>query len=740
MYQLGTFIARFPGRVLVAWLLILVVSVPFALRIGEVLTSESGHAPDSEAGVVADLIASEFADGQGQRLILIRRPEAAHVESEPEFQAVLERLRADPEIDRVTEVADSTLIAGSEEIASAIALVQLRTSDEQRAERKVREIREVLPAPPSSYLLSGGAAGELELEEITQRDALRAEVIGVPLSLVVLLVALGSVVAAALPLLVALLSIVLALALLFALGHLMPIATFAQTVVSMLGLATGIDYGLLMINRFREELRGRGDAREAVAATTRSAGKAVVTSGATVMVALASLLIPPLPFIQSIGIGGILVILVSVLVSLLVLPAALVLLGPRIDFLRVSRREPGDRSRTFWHRGAHRVMRRPHLWTAIGVAVLLLASLPTLRMQLAVTGIRGLTERSESRQVLDVLEESNLDGLLRSFDLVVDFGDRGFFHPSSVRSVSRLTRSVAEMEGVERVLSPTRAGAVPRLMLFGYYATAESARESPLGDLVEQTVSENGRYALLQVYASPQIQPAHREQLDQDLAAKLEEAGLEGLVGGKHAAEIAWTDALYDRFPLAVVLVYLATFVLLGLMLRSLLIPLKAIALNTLTVGATFGVVTLIFQEGWGASLFGLSNGLGFVDTSLPIFVFAIVFGISMDYEVFLVSRIIEGHRTGMSDRDAVAYALGATGGVITSAALIMFVVFAAFATSQVVLIKSLAVGLSVAVALDATLVRLVVVPAVMRLAGRWNWWLPPPLARLVDRLDLRHD
>jgi RND superfamily putative drug exporter len=211
------------------------------------------------------------------------------------------------------------------------------------------------------------------------------------------------------------------------------------------------------------------------------------------------------------------------------------------------------------------------------------------------------------------------------------------------------------------------------------------------------------------------------------------------LIGGGHVAESDWARTLYGNFPLAISLVYLATFILLGIIFRSIVIPLKAILLNTLTVAAAFGVVTAIFQFGWAATLFGLPAGLGFVDTSVPFFIFAIVFGISMDYEVFLVSRVVEGHLQGKDDNEAVVYALSATGGVITSAATIMFVVFAAFVFSEVVLIKSLSLGLSVAVLLDATLVRLVLVPAMMAIAGRWNWWLPKPLQRLVERAPLGH-
>jgi RND superfamily putative drug exporter len=216
--------------------------------------------------------------------------------------------------------------------------------------------------------------------------------------------------------------------------------------------------------------------------------------------------------------------------------------------------------------------------------------------------------------------------------------------------------------------------------------------------------------------------------------------GLTARIGGDFIYEHETTKALYGQFPLALGLVYLATFIVLGLAFRSLLIPIKAIVLNTLTVGAAFGVLTLIFQYGLGATLFGLAGGLGFVDTAVPLFIFALVFGLSMDYEVFLVARIHEAHERGYDDKAAVISALTSTGGVISSAAAVMIAVFLPFVFSEVVLIKTLGLGLAVAIFLDATVVRLTLVPAVMALAGRWNWWLPKPFARLAERVNLSHD
>ncbi|HET8986247.1 MAG TPA: MMPL family transporter, partial [Trueperaceae bacterium] len=259
---------------------------------------------------------------------------------------------------------------------------------------------------------------------------------------------------------------------------------------------------------------------------------------------------------------------------------------------------------------------------------------------------------------------------------------------------------------------------------------------SEIAPLARATISEDGRYVLVRVVPDGALTPADGGAIHAALTASLADLGLTGQIGGGYVRGTEWTEVLYRSFPLALGVVALATIVLLGLAFRSVLIPLKAVALNVLTVGAAFGVLTLVMQDGWLSRLLGTGPVLGYIDTSAPLFIFAIVFGLSMDYEVFLVARIREAHVAGLSDHDAVASALAATGGVITSAAAVMVTVFALFLFSHVELIRMLGLGLTVAVVLDATLVRLALVPALMTLAGRWNWWLPGPLRWLARQTD----
>ncbi len=744
MFKIAHLATRRPWLVLGVWGVVLLGSLPLALRVGTVLTSDVGAAPGSQAVEVRGLLEQNFAvsgEGRSQIVLVADGGESglSMTALEERFDTLLAEVRTLPGVVSVQGPADNPLLPGFGAEQASLALVEAAATTREGALETYQALRDFLPrAGGLVYHLTGVLAVDQELQKISKQDALRAEVLGLSVSLVVLALVFGAVVAATLPLLVAVVSITLSLAALYLLGLVTPVASFALSVVSLLGLATGIDYALLIVNRYREEL-AQGDVRQAVQRTTVSAGKAVVVSGLTVLVALSALLIPPLSFIRSIGAASIVVMFFSVAVSVTALPALLTLLGGRVNLLSLTRREPGTRSRAFWQARGQLVMRRPVLWTVLGVAVLVGLGLPAFEMQLGISGINGLTAQTETRQAQDVLERLGLADLEDSFDVLVDFGERGFYHPSSVRGVAKLTRALQGLGHVGQVYSPTTSTGVPALITYQYYASRDLALASPLADLVEATVSRDGRYALLRVFPDA-ASPKALTDLSTVLRATTQDLGLNAMFGGKLTQEQEWAGTLYGSFPYAVLFVYLSTFVLLGLAFKSVLIPLKSILLNTLTVLAAFGAITAVFQMGFLARVFGLSGGLGFVETSVPVFIFAVVFGLSMDYEVFLVSRIFEGHQRGLSDRDAVLHALVSTGNVISSAALIMVIVFSIFIFSHIVLIKTLSLGLSVAIILDATLVRSALVPAMMLLMGKWNWWLPKPVARLAKRVDFGHD
>ncbi len=725
---LGRLVATYPRWVLLSWFVLGVVSLPYAARVGEVLTAEPVPPSSGESLQVQRLIADEFALPEGEALVAILRPRvgAADADFVRRVEAVADAVASVPGVSYVNDPTDPLgFDLVNEEGAYAAVLIGLEPQSRQEARATVTAVKEALAdAAGIAHDLAGGMATLMEIEEVSQRDARRAELYGLPIALLILVLAFGALVAAGLPLLSAVTTIVVSSALLFALGHVIEFAVFTRTVVTMLGLATGIDYALLIVSRFREELGAGLSAREAAERTTAEAGKAVAFSGVTVVVALLSLLVPPVGFIRSIGVATTVVLVVAVLVAITAVPATLALLGTNVNRLRVTRREPGTRSRRFWRERAQVTLMHPGRWAVVGLVVLVLLSLPAMRLLVGEPGARGMSRETEARQVLEALEEQGLAGLLSPFDVVVDTGEAGFFHPASVRAVSLLERALGDLPGVQLVSSPFALTSVPRIFLYQYYASAELARGSEVAPLVAATVSENGRYVLLRVLPTGSLTPASGADLLSRVEAAVSASALPGRVGGSYVKDLESAAAIYGSFPLALTLVALATTLLLGLAFRSLLIPLKAVVVNALTVTAGFGVLVIVIQDGAFASLLGGST-LGFIDTSAPLFIFAMVFGLSMDYEVFLVARVREAHLMGLSDRDAIVHALSSTGGVITSAAAVMITVFALLMFSHVELIKALGLGLTIAVLLDATLVRLVLVPSLIMLAGRWNWWLP---------------
>lgn len=411
--RIASFSTNYPKTVLFLWLLLLLVSLPLSRQVGSVLSNDAGLAPNSQAHEVAAIIAQDFVQQANYELIITAESLDGNVPVEElgaNLQSLAETIRSLPNIKDVQTNREQPLIPTFDDSGNSLMLIELDTTERDDILAVTEDIVSLLPeSGPLQFFLTGWPAIELELQAISSRDAFRAEVIGLSISLVVLVLVFGAVVAALLPILVAIMTIVLSLAMLFLVGQLGPVANFTTTIVSLLGLATGIDYALLMVNRYREELAAGFDAKAAAARTTITAGKAVSVSGLTVLIALAALLIPPLEYIRSMGVSSIITMFFSVSISVTVLPAVFTLLGHNINRLQISRKPPGTRSREFWRNRARSVLKRPVMWTIAGIGILLTLSLPTLSMQVDFSGIRGLTEQTSATQaqaVLDNLEVS----------------------------------------------------------------------------------------------------------------------------------------------------------------------------------------------------------------------------------------------------------------------------------------------------------------------------------------------
>ena len=571
-------------------------------------------------------------------------------------------------------------------------------------------------------LIGGDASVAFENNEMAQHDLEKGERFGVPVALLVLLVLFGAVVATLLPLGLAIVSIVVALAAVAIIGQYGQLVFFVTLMVVMIGLAVGIDYSLLIVSRFKEELERGLSPREAVKMTGGTAGRTVFFSGATVVLALIGLLIVPASFYQSLALGAILVVIASLAATLTLLPAVLALLGPRVDLLsipflaRFSLKTPEASVDGFWESTTRAVTRFPVISIlAIGVPMVFIT---LFYFDLGVLGIDGIKtglndvntfpDSAETKKAFLLLEEEfsvgevSPAGVLSPAEIVID---ANINDPSVQQAIAALQQAIIE--------SPE-------------FPVPPALQVNDAGDLALLTLPFPGESTSR---AATDDMAVLREEL---IPAAFEGVQAEVYVGGL-TAESADFYGIVDRYtPIVFVFVLGLSFIILMMVFRSIVIPLKAIVMNLLSVGTTYGLLVLVFQKGIGASLFGFDQA-EVIDAWLPLFLFTILFGLSMDYHVFLLSRIRERYDETEDNTEAVAYGLRSTAGIITGAALIMVVVFGAFASGETIVNQLMGFGLAVAVLLDATLVRSVLVPASMEVLGKGNWYLPSWLNWVPD-------
>jgi putative drug exporter of the RND superfamily len=550
-----------------------------------------------------------------------------------------------------------------------------------------------------------------------EEDLARAESLTFPIVLVLLVLVFGSVIAAGLPLAIGVMAIVGTFLALTIMTAFTDVSVYSINLTTMLGLGLGIDYALFIVSRYREELHAGFDTNAAVARTVETAGRTVLFSGLTVAASLAALLVFPQYFLKSFAYAGIAVVALSVVGALVFLPALLAALGPRIDKWMLWRRRPKEVGEGFWHRVAVYVMRRAALIAIAVVALLLFLGAPFLGAEFGLPDDRVLPADASSRGVQDDIR-NNFSTQEAGGLMVVA---RDVNHPATLRSdVAGYAADLSRIDGVARVDALT-----------GSYVEGERvARPTPLSRGFAR-----GDATWLSVVPSVEPVSPAGEELVADVRA--EQSPFEVLVTGPSAELVDGKSSIFDRVPLAAAIIAVVTFVLLFMMTGSILVPVKAVVLNLLSLTATFGAMVWIFQEGHLSDVLNFT-ATGTLDTTSPILMFCIAFGLSMDYEVFLLSRIKEEHdRTG-DNQASVAIGLEKTGRIVTAAAALIAVVFIAFATSEISFIKLMGVGLSLAVIMDATLIRATLVPAFMRLAGEANWWAPKPLRRLYERYGLK--
>jgi putative drug exporter of the RND superfamily len=561
-----------------------------------------------------------------------------------------------------------------------------------------------------SYV-TGQAAIQHDLDPIFSQDLRKGEMIALPIAVLVLLAVFGLSVAVTMPFIFAACTVMATLSGVYLYAHFLTTATYVTNLVFLIGLGIAIDYSLLVIYRFREELRRPGEVEDAIVRTMQTAGRAVVFSGATVAIGLALLLFMPLPFIRSIGVGGFLIPLASIAAALTLQPVLLSLYGrrgvARIPVLPRRFRAEGETG--FWHRLAWSIMRRPLVYLFAGSALLLAAGAPVFALHLTPGSAEGIPQFPQSVRGFNLLKHSIGPGAISPTQVVVDSGRAdGVRAPEVQAAIARLAAAVRADHETGMVRFSDRR---PYVDSSGRYEELVVAGHHEYGDEAAQGFVHRLRGRLVPAARFP--------------------GGVRVLAGGGPPQGVDFLDQAYRYFPWLVAGVLVLTYVLLMRAFRSVVLPLKAVILNLLSVSAAYGMLVLVFRWGIGQSVLGLYE-IGQVEGWIPIFLFAMLFGLSMDYEVFLVTRMREEWDHGRSNREAVAYGLERTGRIVSAAAIVMVAAFSGFVAGRIVGLQEFGIGLAVAIFVDATIVRALLVPSLMALFGRYNWWLPRPLARIV--------
>jgi RND superfamily putative drug exporter len=675
---------------------------------GKLQSSGGFTPPNSQSQQSSNIAAAAFGRDAGDVVVLYSSP-ALRVAS-PAYRTAVDRALAALPTSKVASYETYWTTKSPQFVSrggrDTYAVLALKGADDGARQKSYDAIKNQLGAPGLRTQVGGTVPANEAINKEVTSDIGRAEGFSMPVLLIVLLVIFGSLAAASLPLAIGGIAILGSFTALRLLTLVTTVSIYSVNITTILGLGLGIDYGLFLVSRFREELHRHDSVEDAVARTVATAGRTVAVSGITVAAALAGLMLFPETFLRSMGYGGVATVLVDMLAALTVMPALLAVLGPRVNALRIRRtvrRPPRAEGEGAWYRLASSVMRRPLVYAIPIVVVLLALGSPFLRVTWGGTDATALPASAPSRVVTEALNRDFPGNPTAPIESVVQFPGPVAGSPARAADLTAYASRLGHVPGVSGTQVTGVHGDTARIDI----------RYGP------RPYSPQARTIVAQV---------------RDVAVP---PGARAYVGGQSAQLVDELASLGSVLPWMGLVVALATFVLLFLAFGSVVLPVKAIAMNVLSLSAMYGVVVWIFQEGHLSRLLQFTP-TGTIDPTMPILIFAIMFGLSMDYEVFLLSRIRERYDLTGDTAEAVASGLQRTGGLITSLALLLVIVVGAFSASGITFIKLLGVGMIVALIVDATIVRVLLVPAVMRLLGRANWWAPRPLRGLYGRYGIR--
>ncbi len=708
LYALGRFSSRHHWPVIGAWIVLAVALLAISHSAGS-KTSENLTLPGTDSTIATELLEDDLPEqAYGSNPLVLEAPRGRLTEAKyaAAVAEVGKRLNALGDVNSaVSPLSPQGAAFLSKDQSIGYFPVVLSVGPGEIDEEEAEKILDA--AEPARKAGLETAVGAYVGQQLSKPATETSEAIGLAAAVVILLFAFGTATAMMLPIVSAVIGLACALSIIRLLEHVLEVPGVASTLATMIGLGVGIDYALFIVTRHKLQLADGMELRESIARATATAGGAVVFAGFTVVIALCSLAFAGIPLVSTLGFTAAVAVVVAVSAATTLLPAMLGALGPHINSLRVKlgKTHPDDKQPHGWRRWAERVSNRPWSATIVALLILLVLALPIFQLELGQNDISALPKETTSRQAYDSLNKGFGPGVNGPLLIASEFSS-----PAEAKQVlPKLEKAVGGAGDVAAVSEPT--------------------------------LDKAGTAAVFTVLSKSEPWANKTVELVEDLREETIPAALEGTkassyVGGQTAGYIDLATQISDKLPLMIAIVVALSFVVLLVAFRSLLVPVKAAVMNLLSVAAAYGVVTAVFQLGWGSSLIGLDHAIPIV-SFVPLLMFAILFGLSMDYEVFLLTQMREHYEEYGDERRAVVEGLANTGRVITSAAAIMVCVFTSFVLSGNPVVKEFGVGLAVAIAIDSTLVRCLLVPAVMVLLGKRAWWLPRWMDRLIPRVSI---
>jgi RND superfamily putative drug exporter len=729
LYRIGQLTVRFRWPIIILWVALIAALVPFAIRSSSELKAGFGTA-GTESGRAVELIREDLGV-KGSTINLVFFSDTLTLQDPRyirEMEEVLASVRGLPDVRQVSSPVDAgnaDMVSGDGHTAYATIFLDVELDAAMDIYPEIKERAQ--HTENLRVWATGGIPIVAEIRDYSESDLQRAEMVTFPLVLVALVVVFGGLVAAGIPVALGGASVGITLGLLYFIAQATEMSIFSLNLISLLGLGVAIDYSLLMVNRFREEC-ARHTSHEAVARTMATAGRSIIFSGVTSALGLSGLLLFRIMMLSSLGLGGIMVILVSLLVATTFLPALLAVVGKKVDALSivpVVRRETGG-----WRRLASWVMRHPVMVMVPVMVFLLLLGTPSLGIKIGAPWSAILPPGSEAKEGWDVASRELGPGELAPL-LVVAHTEGEILAPESIGALYDFAEQVtgdARVRNVESIVSID-----PGFSRQEYQAILSNIDRFP-PPVREEVLAATGEHTtLMKVYSKYGPMDDETKALLNDIRSTELGDDVTIYVAGETAELEDSIGIMYGNFPRVVLYVLGTIYLALLVLFRSAVLALKAVLMNAMSIFASYGALVFIFQQGHFQGLLGFEAS-GYLEPTIPIILFCILFGLSMDYEVFLLSRVKEAYdRTG-DNTGSVAEGLQRTGGIITSAALILILVAASFSTGQIVLIKALGIGIAIAIFLDVTLVRALLVPALMRILGEWNWWAPGFIKRWIPR------